>query len=348
MRRACLLALLAVLFTIVPVSATAATELPGGKANFVVSTGNLTTGTRTGWVRLGTYAFDSAAGTVSARMHVWQQSSPQPRTGIGTTPDSTCSTTAGSSTSKVRTCEIKTAGGFTGNPTDLRSGGYELRTENGRPIVWISWSGSSPWTEKWAIDTQPGLTKLSFVYSTKASTGYGYGSNAALSSRRAMSSVQGMPGTIQLSGSTWSGDNVTTTAPSVFQHHSFRTCTTTTWCLTMLQPTSSKACQKDGGCPTYGGGTAANVSSIQYYIGRVSNDDRRDTLWHWCTCLAMEHGEFCYTGNSHVKPMLQILDDSASFRGWVGVEASYNPYGGSDPRANDMLGVFQLTDWTPA
>ncbi len=345
MLRAIFLTALAVAASLVPATATAAQELPGGKANFVVSTGNLTAGTRTNWVRLGTYAFDGAAGTVSARMYLWEHQKPKARTGIGTTPDSTCSITAGSSTTQVRTCQIMTAGGFTGSPADQRSGIYELRTENSRPIVWISWTGSSPWTEKWAIDTQPGLARLSFLYSTKATTGYGYGSNALLTSRRAMSSVQGAPGTIQLTGSTWTGDAVSS-ASGVFQHKSFRTCTTTTWCLTMLQPSSSKACQKDGGCPNYGGGTPANVSSIQYYIGRVNSGDRRDTLWHWCTCLAMERKEFCYTGNSHVKPLLQILDDAGSFRGWVGVEASFYPSAAEDPRAKDQIGVFQLADWT--
>jgi hypothetical protein len=343
MLRALFLALLALSASAVP--ATAAVELPGGKANFVVSTGNLTAGTRTNWVRLGTYAFNATAGTVSARMHLWEHSKPQTRVGIGTTPDSSCSTTAGSSSSKVRTCEIRTADGFTAGPADIRGGVYELRTENDRPIVWISWTGGPAWTEKWAIETQEGLARLSFVYSTKATTGYGYGSNAALTSRRAMSSVQGAPRDIQLEGSTWSGDTVTASS-GLFQHRSLKTCTTTTWCLTMLQPTSSRACQQGGGCPTQGGGTPVNVTSIQYYIGRVNSGDRRDTLWHWCTCLAMEHQQFCYTGNSHVKPMLQILDDSASFRGWVGVEASFYPFSNKDPRLSDMLGVFRLADWT--
>jgi hypothetical protein len=40
--------------------------------------------------------------------------------------------------------------------------------------------------------------------------------------------------------------------------------------------------------------------------------------------------------------MLQVLDDSGAFRGWVGVEASFSTAGKRD---DDMLGVFRMTDW---
>ncbi|MFJ7042975.1 hypothetical protein ACIQVC_06155 [Streptomyces sp. NPDC101112] len=40
--------------------------------------------------------------------------------------------------------------------------------------------------------------------------------------------------------------------------------------------------------------------------------------------------------------MLQVIDDSRTFRGWVGVEASFSPAGKRD---DDMLGVFRMTDW---
>lgn len=211
--------------------------------------------------------------------------------------------------------------------------------------MWISWSNlSSAWTEKWIVESGQDLARLSFLYSTKATAGYGYGSNAPFTTRRAMSTVQAHTAPLTLDGRFWANDQLTTPG-GTFQNQSFRTCDTTTWCLTMLQPTSSRACQKSGGCPNYGGGTAANVSSIQYYLQKLSSTDRRDTLWHWCTCLAMERGERCYTGNSHVKPMLQIIDDNGAFRGWVGVEASFWPNGGTDPRKSDMLAAFRMADW---
>ncbi|WP_162907027.1 hypothetical protein [Allorhizocola rhizosphaerae] len=332
----------------VPGSASAAT-LPGDKANYVVAMGHLADNFRGNWVRLGTYEFKTT-GTVTARMWLWSQTSPVSRVGTGTTPDSSCSTTSGSSTSRVRTCEILTAGGFTSTAPETRTGTFTTSTQTvgGVPtqVVSISWQVSGAWTDEWYVRKDAGglLSRLDFKYNTKALYGYGYGSNAALTTRRAMSSVVAFPGTLQLDQYGWSKDNVAY-SDGVFQHTSFRTCDVTTHCITYVQPSSSRACQNDGGCPEYGGGTGPNVTSIQYYISKMSSYDRRDSLWHWCTCLAMEQGRFCYTGNSHVKPMLQIIDDTGAFRGWVGVEASFYPRDTSEYRDRDMISVFRLSDF---
>ena len=320
-----------------------AVALPGGKANYVVSLGHLAGNFRGNWIRLGTYEFNTS-GTVTARMWVWSQGNPVARAGTGTTVDSSCSTTAGSSNSRVRTCQILTAGGFTAAAGETRTGTFTVTDD----VVTIGWNVSSGvWSDQWYVRPSPDglMTRLDFKYNTKALYGYAYGSNATLSTRRAMSSVKAFAGTLRLDQVGWSGDAVGTSFGQVFGHTSFTNCTTVTWCLTYLQPTSSGACQASGGCPHYGGGTAANVSSIQYYIQKLSNTDRRDTLWHWCTCLAMERGEFCYTGNSHVKPMMQIIDDTGAFRGWVGVEASFYNSSSPDPRRSDMLSVFRFTDF---
>jgi hypothetical protein len=61
-----------------------------------------------------------------------------------------------------------------------------------------------------------------------------------------------------------------------------------------------------------GGQTA---SPIRYYLGGTG---RRNYYEHWCTCLATD----CYTGGSHRKPQLQVIGDTGTFHGWVGVEAS--------------------------
>lgn len=125
MKRAFFLVVIALLAAAVPATAiptAAAGELPGGRANFVVSTGSLTTGSTSNWFRLGTYAFDAATGKVSASMYVWEQAKPTQRTGIKVTPDSSCSSTDPKATGKVRPCEIMTAGGFTGAPDDFRQG----------------------------------------------------------------------------------------------------------------------------------------------------------------------------------------------------------------------------------
>jgi hypothetical protein len=48
-----------------------------------------------------------------------------------------------------------------------------------------------------------------------------------------------------------------------------------------------------------------------------------------------------------VKPILQVIDDSGTFRGWVGVEASFWPNGGPNPRASDLLSVGELAAGVP-
>ncbi|WP_157249579.1 hypothetical protein [Nonomuraea typhae] len=320
-----------------PAAAATSAALPGGKATYVVSQGHLKAESRENWVRLGSYRF-SPDGTVTSAMYLWWQRNPEARQPTGTTPDAGCSTKAGGSASRARTCRVLTAGGFTGAPDENRTGTY---TVSGN-VVSIRWKIAQTWTEQWSVrpSSDGKLARLDFKQSTLATHGYGYGSNASFATRRAMSSVRAFPGTLRQDLTSWAGGRIVNSAGQRFGHSAFRTCTTTTWCLTYLQPSAKGACQKSGGCPNYGGGTKANVSSIQYYLTKISSSDRRDTLWHWCTCLAMERKQFCYTGNSHVKPLMQIIDDSGAFRGWVGAEASFS----TGARGADMIAVFRISD----
>lgn len=342
-----LMAVSLLLAAAVSVSVTTATParaaaLPAGKANFVVSLGYLVDSSRENWVRLGSYQF-RADGTVLARTYLWWQRYPEARIGTGTTPDSSCSTTAGASSSRVRTCQVMTAGGFRSSPEESRTGTYTY----GDGVVRIHWQISQTWNEEWYVTLSPDgkLAKLDFKYNTLAKYGYGYGSNAALTTRRAMSSVLAFPGTLKLDHVGWAGGRIGTVTAQTFNHRSFSQCTTATWCLTYHQPSSAGACQASGGCPNYGGGTTVNDSSIEYYLVMVSNGDRRDTLWHWCRCLARERGQFCYDGNSHVKPMYQVIDDDGGFHGWVGAEASFYNSASSNPRLSDQLSVFRMVDF---
>jgi hypothetical protein len=315
-----------------------ALPLPGGKATYVVSQGHLEAASRQNWVRLGSYRFASN-GTVTAALYLWWQRHPDARQRTGTVPDSSCTTKAGGSQSRARTCEVLTAGGFTGAPDESRTGTYTMSGN----VLTIRWKIAQTWTEQWYVRPSPDgrLARLDLKHSTLATHGYGYGSNAALGTRRAMSSVKAFPGSLRQDLTSWASGKLVTSGDQPFGHSAFRACATTTSCLTYLQPSSRGACQKSGGCPKYGGGTRSNISSIQYYLTTISNSDRRDTLWHWCTCLAMERGEFCYTGNSHVKPLMQIIDDTGAFRGWVGAEASFS----TGSRAADMIGVLRITDF---
>ncbi|MFI7452840.1 hypothetical protein ACIBQX_35510 [Nonomuraea sp. NPDC049714] len=320
-------------------AAVSTSPLPGGRTTFVVSQGHLKAASQQNWVRLGNYRF-AANGTVKAALYLWWQRHPKARQRTGTVPDPSCTTKKGGAVSRPRACEVLTAGGFTGAPGESRTGTYTVAGG----VLTIRWKIAQTWTEQWYVRSSPDgkLSRLDLKRSTLATHGYGYGSNAAINTRRAMSSVKAFPGSLRQDLTSWAGGKLVTSGNQPFGHSAFRACAATTSCLTYLQPSSRGACQKSGGCPKYGGGTRPNISSIQYYLTTISKSDRRDTLWHWCTCLAMERGEFCYTGNSHVKPLMQIIDDTGAFRGWVGAEASFST-GGS--RAADMLAVLRISDF---
>ncbi|MET9634698.1 hypothetical protein ABZX92_45390 [Lentzea sp. NPDC006480] len=339
MRKMPLVLAVLALFTFLPATASAA-DLPGGKANFVVSLGSFKAG-EDNWVRLGDYRF--AGGQVTARTFLWRQGKPAFREGTGTTPDRSCSTpSATPGQSLVRECEVLTAGGFTSVPAELRHGDY--RIENG--LLKITWTDvGQAWSEQWAITTSADdkLARLDLRFNTLATAGYAYGSNTSLSTRRQMASVQSFPGKLELDVRGWENNAPRTLDADPYDIGRYKTCATTSWCLTYLLPAATNACKE--GC------VKGNTDlSIQNYIVRVSNNDRRDTHWQWCSCLTKDeqgHEQTCYTRNSHVRPMLQILDDDARFRGWVGVEASFNPVvrPNENPRDRDMLWTFRVSDF---
>ncbi|MCX2947855.1 hypothetical protein [Lentzea sp. NEAU-D7] len=347
MRKAPVVLLLLSLFAFLPAPASAA-DLPGGKANFVVALGSFKAGTaRDNWVRLGNYQFTSDGG-VRARTYLWWQRHPVARQRTGTTPDPTCTTRSNAvGQTLVRACEVLTAGGFMDSPPETRTGRYSLDGDK----LQITWTDAGQaWSEQWIIATSPDgkLVRLDQAFNTLATVGYAYGSNASLSTSRSASTVRAFPGTLLQDYQGWTHDALNHGVGGAFKIGSFRTCATTTWCLTYLQPSSEKACQEQPSCPGTGGGSAINDSSLQNYIQRISSSDRRDTHWHWCTCLTRNSNgtdiESCYTGNSHVKPMMQIIDDDGAFRGWVGVEASFYPHS-NNPRFQDMLSTFRVSDF---
>jgi hypothetical protein len=308
-----------------PSQAAPSVQLPGGRDNFVVAMGRLAPGTAN-WTLLGTYHFDPS-GTVTARMYRWEQTRrPKPaRVPVGATPDTRCAPGTRNKPGS-RPCPVMTAARFTGAAHEVRQGTFELRPGSLLRIVW-----TSRWTEEWSVEPQDGLARLTFRNSGSATHGYAYGSKAKLSTRRAMSTVHTYAKSLPLDGWGWAGGKVTRMKRGDFGQHHYKACRNPSWCMTRYQP-SSTACN-------------CRETSIQYYLARVSAHDRRDTWWHWCTCLASAHGALCHSGNSHVKPLLQILDDDGKFRGWVGVEASFYP-DGPEPKARPqhMLGVLRFIE----
>ncbi|MFI9172567.1 hypothetical protein [Streptomyces lincolnensis] len=326
-----------------PVQAAPA-ALPGGKTTFVVATAKLHDGTvHDNWTQLGWYRFNASNSQVEAETFVWRQDAPAKelvRERAGVLPDTDCS----GGTGQVTRCQVMTAPRYSARsspqPPVHRTGGYHLRTEGGTVYLDIRWPRGV--TETWSVHPMPGLARLDWVRSNNATAGYAYGSNAPISARREMATVNQHPELPYVStswtkndakGEVWHKPGLRPTG--------YRRCDSTSWCMTQFQKTSG-AC-KDG-C-----GRDRPMTSIQYYLARVSSKDRRDTWWHWCTCLAPHDGA-CYSGNSHIKPLLQVIDDDHKFRGYVGAEASFYPYRQAEggPRRHDMLSVFRMAEPEPA
>ena len=327
---ALLLTLATAASAVAPGSAAPPRQLPGDRSDFVVATAHLAPDA---WTRLGTYHFD-ANGTVTAHSYRWELKhrprSPV-RVPVGARPNGVDCAPGSVTRPGSRPCQVMTAAGFTGRAPELRRGTFEMRPGSVVRIVWTPQS-----TEEWSVQSLRGLVRLAFRNSGDATDGYAYGSKAGLSTRRAISSVHDSPRRLPLTGWSWDPRTGKRTAmkSSPFGQQNYRRCASPSWCMTQYQ-SGSTVCDCKGSKDT----------SIQYYLARVNNHDRRDTWWHWCTCLVAKHGQPCYSGNSHVKPLLQVLDDSGEFRGWVGVEASFSPYGTNAAALRDhMLGVLQFIE----
>ena len=300
----------------IPASASVApmAGLPGGMSRFTVSIGGLKVSSRTNWVRLGTYSFTSDGRVSESHFH-WTQRERVTRTYTGVTATNCVS----------RNCNVQTANGFqsTSQPEHL-SGTYTVSGST----VHIEWAGNG-W-EEWTL-SQPisgKLAKLTFKGTSFGAThGYGYGSNAAWTARATVAQIAAFDHSIlKHNYHLWKTDAGTPYldegAGGPFWVPKWNTCGNTR-CL------------------------GATTSGTQYYLStaNTTSTDRRNTIWHWRTSLADGRGEFCYTGNSHVKPMLQIIDSDGGFHGWVAVEASLNqtvPDQGADA---DDIGVFEISQF---
>jgi hypothetical protein len=307
---------IALLSGLLTASAAQAATLPLGKARFVVSVGGLSASSTTNWVRIGQYTF-AADGTVSERHWHWSQ-----RTRV-----TRAYTEFRASGCPSRDCVVQTAGGYqsTGASQTL-NGTYTVTGDRLR----VTWSGGQ-W-EEWTLTSQAGgtLAGLSYAGSNFGAThGFGYGSNAAWDARASMAKIDAVDHT-----------------KLVHTYYLWKT----------SEVSSDPYIDTGDGNPFWvqnwtvcGGGTClgavtGTTTTTQYYVSPANSPTghRRDTLWGWRTAHADNRGEFCYTGNSHVKPMLQVIDDNGGFHGWVGVEASLNQTVPSQGALCDDIGVFRI------
>lgn len=319
--------------------AQAVTALPGGKANWVVSVGSMDLAAKSNyrnWVRLGYYTFQ-ADGTVTTSYWNWNQRD-QPARVSAMTAD--CG-------GDVPTCAVRTVDGFAGEPTGGFQGTFGYTADRRLAVTWTKNAAgtalSQPLNEYWNVTTglaAGGVARITSptfygsygndvsipapgVFSNyTANFGVGYGSNTALdrATRASMSQLindtrynaQPYRGAFVVAkasssdpatrtgivGREGSGGNWTFGAAA----NPWKPCSGSP-CMGWLQPNTS---------------CAGTDKDRVRYIGEVGGG-RRNTEEYWCQSLAQ--GQNCYAYNSHPRPMLQIIDDSGEFQGWVGVEA---------------------------
>jgi hypothetical protein len=308
-------------------------ELPGGKANWVVSVGGLhdaADNNYANWTRLGWYIF-AADGTVRTNYWMWKELDE---------PERVAAMTA-SCGGDVPKCPVQTMDSFLTGPTGVFQGTYQ--TSDGKVDVTWTKDGAGQaltpsMTEHWLLDPIPGgkVARISsdgyhstvagpvVVPSTfsnySASFGIGYGSNAPLSAGNKASItdirtlygqdefvgtfVRANKGTVGREGAgLWAaGFNQATTFDQ------WRSCPGGK-CVGFREKT------KDGcKCSKY-----PDVKDRIRYLADAP-PARNNIYTYWCECLAQ--GAPCYQANNHVQSLLQIIDDDRNFQGWVGVETS--------------------------
>jgi hypothetical protein len=287
---------------------------PGGMSRFTVAVGGLSVDSRANWVRLATYSF-AADGTVTESHFHWSQRKRVTRTSTGVTAKDCV----------ARNCTVYTAGGFqaTSQPDHL-SGTYSVTGS----VLRVEWAGNG-W-EEWDL-TEPmagKLAKVTFRGSSFGAThGYGYGSNAEWSTRASMADIAAFDqNRLKHDYHLWK----TNAGDPYLDEGAGNPFWMRDW-----HPCASNRC--------LGGRT----TGTEYYLSTANrtSTDRRDTIWHWWTQHADNRDEYCYTGNSHVKPMLQVIDSDGGFHGWVAVEASINQTSPGQGTSADDIGVFELTEF---
>ncbi|MEU6715791.1 hypothetical protein ABZ897_30365 [Nonomuraea sp. NPDC046802] len=312
--RVLLVAMVAALLTPPALPASAAVAAPAGMYRFVVAIGGLKTSSRENWVRLATYSLTADGKAYDSHFH-WTQ-----RTRVNRGYTGVSGAGCG-----VRACEVQTAGGFQAGSFPKKLNGTYTMTGS---VLRITWDGNG-WEEWTVSEPLPGqLAKLTYRGSSFGAThGYGYGSNATWSTRASMAQLAAFDhGKLKHNYHLWKTDAGT----PYLDEGAGKPFWTLSW-----QRCSSGRC------------LGSRNPSTDYYLStaNATSTDRRDTIWHWRRALADARGETCYTGNSHVKPMLQIIDSAGGFHGWVAVEASLNQSSPSEGTSADDIGVFEISEF---
>lgn len=286
---------------------TSAVALPGGKANYVTVV--MGGANKARFVRISQYTFTAGTGTtgtVSSQFKYWDQIF----TGNAMTNKVATGYTTGNCIND--NCTIKTPIGFQpGQAWSTISGTYYI----GGGQVRITWAGGQ--YEAWTIATAKsyGVIPLTIANTNyDVHHGYGFGSNASFNTGATIAQIKAGGNLI---GERW--ENIynapdTYSASLSWDNGSYTTC---------VPGTSMQGSETGGLCTNarwhrYVAGNPSTDKRKNYYNHQLGSVTCADPAGNTNPCISAQAG--------HTAAMLQVLDDSGNFKGWVTAEASLHAY----------------------
>jgi hypothetical protein len=302
MRKIRFVGLLATFAVIVPASvlaapAQAASGLPGGRSTYVIAA--IGGPANKMYVRLATYQFASN-NTVSEKVWSWRQNS---ITGGAANMKRASGLT---SNGCLRACAVRTPVTFQRGGVPITATGNWHTDSYGHLVVDWSWGAN----ETWRLDaSQSGFVGATIWSSNQAILkAWGFGSNAGANNGATMAEV-------------FAADRLY--GPLVQNVYG---ATTQKLNLGFHFPDYNKC----GGATCVQGKAVTATDKRTWYNTYIAGDpqvDGRKTFWNFQTggvAQTEQPGTVCISSNGggHTAAMLQVIDDSGRFRGWVGIEAS--------------------------
>ena len=294
------------LAALMAVASASAVGLPGNRAYYVVTLMGGATNAK--FVRIAQYTFTASSGstgTVTEQFKYWNQAT---FTGDSNTNKVlTGYTTAGCTWN----CTVKTPKGFQpGQAWSMLSGTYTIDV-NGRVV--ITWTGGQ--YETWTI-THPKSYYAKFtIFNSNydVQKGWGFGSNTGFSTGKTIAQIQagGLLNDYEYWQNAYGVPNAQNTS-GWLNMSSYALCGTSNT-MTLPPPPGVPVCDNSYWRSYFAGNPATDYRKTywQHQLGSVACSDGQGSS---TTCISV--------GGGHTFAMLQVLDDSGNFRGFVGAEAS--------------------------
>lgn len=256
------------------------------------------------WARLAEYSL-SSDGKVTIAYWQWDQSS---FTGDASTNKVPTATTKGC----LRSCVVKAPLGFErGASPKTATGTFEVSATNEVTVTW------NDHVERWSATDLPSLTKMTLASSSDgARLGYAFGSRAPLDEGASIDQVSAS-GLI--------------TGPYFSNAYDAKTISTTD----KIGFSDWARCTEDESLQVKTNTDPDKKKWWNAYIAGNPSEDGRKMFWNHergVVTQSQSPGATCISsGGGHTFALLQILDDSGDFQGWVSAEGSqHGRYSGGD------------------